>query len=118
MGLICQVTAQRPEEWHGIMAIVRPFQRGCPVTSAYCQMRPMAMTHSTRDEAWMAHVGTDSALAGSTCHPSALPSRAEPCAPTPGTSKAAEAPAKPPAAAQSAHPAESPAPPPAASRTP
>ena len=42
-----------------------PFHRGLPLASAYCHMRPIAVTHSITDEVWTAQVGNDSALAGS-----------------------------------------------------
>ena len=36
-----------------------------PVTSAYRHTRPIAATHSITEDTWMAHVGSESALAGS-----------------------------------------------------
>lgn len=49
----------------GSMAHVMPFHLGLPDASAYCHISPMAATHSTTDDTWIAHVGRDRALAGS-----------------------------------------------------
>jgi hypothetical protein len=60
----------------GSMPHVSPFHLGLPHTSAYCHTSPIATSHSTSDDTWMAHVGMDSAFAGSSCTTNAA---AEPC---------------------------------------
>ena len=54
-----------PDECDGIMAHVRPFQRGLAVARPMRQTSPIATSHSSRDERWITHVGSESALAGS-----------------------------------------------------
>uniref|UniRef100_A0A7S0E1F5 Uncharacterized protein n=1 Tax=Phaeocystis antarctica TaxID=33657 RepID=A0A7S0E1F5_9EUKA len=57
-----------PDVCSGSMPQVTPFHCGVPAASAYRQAKPMATSHSTSDEVWMIHVGTESALAGSVAH--------------------------------------------------
>ena len=57
-----------PDVCSGSIPHVTPFHCGSPVASAYRHARPIATSHSTREEVWMIQVGTDSALLGSAGH--------------------------------------------------
>ena len=46
-----------PEVCSGSMPQVTPFHCGVPTASAYRQAKPIATSHSTRDEVWMILVG-------------------------------------------------------------
>ena len=57
--------AQTPDACEGSMPQAMPFHFSSPVQAAYLTARRMASTNSQTDEKWTAHVGTDSAFAGS-----------------------------------------------------
>mmetsp|Transcript_13004 Transcript_13004/g.40832 ORF Transcript_13004/g.40832 Transcript_13004/m.40832 type:complete len:209 (-) Transcript_13004:81-707(-) len=56
-----------PEAWSGSIAHTSPFHRSLPAVSAHCHIAAMHATHSSTDDECTAHVGTESALAGSAC---------------------------------------------------
>eukprot|EP00962_Isochrysis_galbana_P020708 scaffold6067_cov112-Isochrysis_galbana.AAC.20 len=91
-----------PDVCSGSMPHVTPFHSGREVASAYRQASPIATSHSTSDDVWMIHVGTDSAFTGSAghTHGGRLPTPPShgvcTCAPPPANTATAERADRPP----------------------